>query len=1089
MRRCVLCLLAVLLAAPAALAQTHRPFLRHPAVSPDGSQIAFSFQGDVWTVPIEGGRAYRLTVHEAYDAHPRWSPDGTQIAFASDRFGHDDLFVMDAAGGPPRRLTFHSADDLPTDWTRDGRLLFETRRTFAQVEREREIYHVAPTGGTPDRLLDALGYRATRSPDGRYIAFERGSNGTERKHYRGPANRDLWLFDTQTDTYTRLTTFEGNDYHPVWTGDRTLLFISERDGTYNLYRATLGPDGTFQNEPEALTAFSGDGVRTVSASADGRRIAFEYQTDVYVLDLPDRTPRRLDVQVPADYRFDPVERRTFTRQATEYAVSPGGDYVAFVVRGELFLMENDPEGTLTVRLTDHPYRDQDVAWLNDSTLVFASDRAGQYDLYRLESADPNEPDLFKTLQRRTIRLTDTPEDERRPVVAPDGRHVAFLRGRGTLLVAAVDGDRLGPARTLLDGWATPDDLAWSPDSRWLAYALDDLQFNREIFIHAADGSRPPVNVSLHPDGDGSPVWSPDGSKLGFISDRSSGDADVWFVWLRQEDWEKTRSDWEELDEDDDANDREDGTANGDDAPPPIEIDFERIHERLVRVTALPGNESNLAISTDGDTFFFVAGQGGRTQDFDTDVDLYRIGWDGRDLERMTQGGQAPGAVRLGPDGKHLFMMRSGGQIARIATGGGSPETLSFAARMTIDHEAERGQIFDEAWRALDQGFYDPHFHGVDWAAMRAKYRPWALSASTDRDFRDVFNLMLGELNASHLGLYGDDRAETQNEQTGLLGLELDPVEDGVRIVRVVPDSPADRTASKLLPGEVIVGVDGERVADAPNFYQLLTDKVDRRTLLTVRAADGAERTVVIRPTASLRDALYEEWVRERRRLTDAYSGGRLGYIHVQGMNWPSFERFERELVASGEGKDGLLIDVRFNGGGWTTDYLLAVLNVPRHAYTIPRGAAADPTGPERTAFRPHYPFGERLPLAAWTRPVAALCNQNSYSNAEIFSHAFKNLGLGPLIGTPTFGAVISTGGVGLIDGSFVRLPFRGWFVYADDRNMENGPAVPDVIVENPPDAKARGEDPQLRAAVETLLRQIDAGEANRPAPSAPGDAR
>jgi len=323
-----------------------------------------------------------------------------------------------------------------------------------------------------------------------------------------------------------------------------------------------------------------------------------------------------------------------------------------------------------------------------------------------------------------------------------------------------------------------------------------------------------------------------------------------------------------------------------------------------------------------------------------------------------------------------------------------------------------------------------------------------------------------------MGFYTGDRAETQETRTGLLGVELDPVEGGVEVERVVPRSPADREASTLREGDVITAVNGTSVAGADNFYQLLSGTVDERVLLAVTDADGDARSVRIRPTGSLSDELYREWVEDRKALVDEYSNGRLGYIHVEGMNWSSFERFERELYASANDKEGLLIDVRFNGGGWTTDYLMAVLNVKRHAYTVPRGATDD-LDQNHEQFRAHYPFGERLPLAAWTKPVAALANQNSYSNAEIFSHAFKHIGHGPLIGQPTFGAVISTGGVGMINGSYVRMPFRAWYVYATDQNMEHGPAVPDVLVENPPAVKASGEDPQLRRAVETLLQQID----------------
>ncbi len=1063
-----------------ATAQDSTPLMRHPAVSPDGSEIAFSYQGDLWTVPADGGRAYRLTVHEAYEASPQWSPDGAQIAFTSDRFGNDDLFVMDAAGSTPTQLTHHSTGDALSGWTPDGRLLFTTSRTWQQAEWDDEIYHVPATGGTPDRLLDAFGSEPVMSPDGRFIAFVRGANRTSKKGYTGPANKNVWVYDTERDAYTQITSFDANDYRPQWGDGRTLYFISEQDGTYNLYRQSITNQGRGSGSPDQITTYNDDGVRTFTVSQDGRTIAFERQTNVYVHDVASGSTEPLNATVPADYRFDPVEQQTFTSDLEDYAVSPDGEQTALVIRGELFLMENGTDERRTVRLTRHAYRDRDVAWLNGSTLVFVSDRKdGQYDLYRLESADPEHTDLFDALQHRVTRLTDTPEDERILSMAPDRSRIAFRRGSfagyggGQLITAALENGALDDEAVLIDSWSAPGSVSWSPDSQWLAYSRDDLDFNEEVYIHAADGSSEPVNVSQHPKGDDDPVWSADGSKLGFISDRSSGDADVWFVWLREEDWERTEEDWEQMEETPSEN-GENG-ASEEDEPAEVTIDFENIHERLERVTALPGNEGEPVISKDGETFFFVAGRGGRTGSYDTDVDLYSIQWDGSERKRLTEGDLSPYGVQLSPDGNTLFFVHSGGRLATVGTSnGGSVEQKPYAARMEVDYAAEREQIFHELWRALDQGFYDPNFHGDDWDALRDKYRPWAMQASTMRDFQDMVNLMLGELNASHMGFYTGDRAETQETRTGMLGVELDPVENGVRVERVVPRSPADREASMLRAGDVITAVNNTPVAEADNFYALLSGTVDEMVMLSVTDADGTERSVRIRPTGSLGDELYREWVDERKELVDEYSNGRLGYVHVEGMNWSSFERFERELYASANGKEGLLIDVRFNGGGWTTDYLMAVLNVKRHAYTVPRGAT-DNLEQDHEQYRAHYPFGERLPLAAWTKPVAALANQNSYSNAEIFSHAFKHIGHGPLIGQPTFGAVISTGGVGLLGGSYVRMPYRGWYVYATDQNMEHGPAVPDVLVENPPAAKASGDDPQLRRAVDTLLQQIDSG--------------
>ncbi|MCP5047870.1 MAG: peptidase S41, partial [bacterium] len=294
---------------------------------------------------------------------------------------------------------------------------------------------------------------------------------------------------------------------------------------------------------------------------------------------------------------------------------------------------------------------------------------------------------------------------------------------------------------------------------------------------------------------------------------------------------------------------------------------------------------------------------------------------------------------------------------------------------------------------------------------------------------------------------------------------IEPLKQGCGVLYVVPDSPADKQVSKLNKGDVIMAVDGTPIADSINFYSLLIDRTNEKVLLEVKNPSGKKREVAIRPTGSLSALNYNAWVGERKRLTDKFSNGRLGYLHIRSMGWTSFVRFERELTAVGMGKDGIVIDVRNNGGGWTTDFLMTILNVKQHAFTVPRGAANNLKA-ENKKFRNHYPFGERLPYGAWTRPSITICNQNSYSNAEIFSHAFKNLGIGKLVGKSTFGAVISTGSGRLINGSSVRRPFRAWYVKASGMNMEHGPAVPDIIVENPPDAKAKGEDPQLKRAVE-----------------------
>ncbi len=1035
--------------------------IRYPAVSPNGKQVAFSYQGNIWTVNINGGEALRRTVHSGYDYLPVYSPDGKQIAFTSNRFGNNDIFVIPAGGGRARRLTYYSSSDVLSSWSEDGSLFFTTARLFRQVEWMNELYSVSFKGGTPVRFLDAVGFMPAKSPDGRFLVFVRGACRLTRESYTGPANKDLWLYDIRKDKYIRLTTYNGNDFYPKWGKKNEIYFISSRNGRYNIFKLKINENGKAVKPPVAVTNLKNYGIRYFDISRNGKVIVFEGLIGIYKLDLEKNTIEKIKVQIGTDDKLDPVVHKKFNGNATDFAISPDGKYLAYVVRGEIFVKKNKKNEPRSFNLTNNPARDYNPQWLNDSTIIFLSDRNGQYDIYSVKSSDPRNSGIYGAMSYSVKRLTDTDEDESSLRISPNKKRIAFVRGRGKLISAKLsEKGGIENENILLDGWATPGGIAWSPDSKWLAYSLDDLYFNSEVYIQPADNSGKPVNVSMHPKGDYSPVWSPDGSKLGFISGRNNNDNDIWFVWLRKKDWEKSKADWKE-DSEEDSNAKKKIRKNK-----KLKIDLKNIWQRLVQVTSLPGDEGNLAISEDGQYFYFTA-----VHPPSKGKDLFSIKWDGTKMKALTNGGESPANVVLGNKGKYLYYFKRGGKLARVKIKSVKTEPIRFTAGMDINFKAEKNQMFEEAWRTLKEGFYDPEFHGRDWGKLKKKYKPVCLSASTDRDFRDMFNEMLGQLDASHMGLYGKDREETQKEVTGKLGVELKPNKDGLLVTHVVPDSPADKDFSKLNVGDVIVEINGNRISSKVNIYRYLVGKAGEKVLLKVKNSNGKVRDVVIRTARSLRNLLYKEWVDFRKKLTQKYSGGRLGYIHIQGMNWKSFERFERELTASGLGKEGLVIDVRFNGGGWTTDYLMTVLNVKQHAYTIPRGAAKSLK--EHRKFRNYYPFSERLPYAPWVKPSIAMCNSMSYSNAEIFSHAYKTLGIGKLVGEPTFGAVISTGGKSLIDGSFVRLPFRAWYVKATDKNMEYGPAVPDIIVYNNPDDKARGKDTQLKAAVDELLKELD----------------
>ena len=1064
--------LAIVLFFGITMLYAQNPLIHFPSLSPDATKLAFSYQGDIWVSDVNGKNPNRLTIHEGYDTKPIWSTNGAQIVFQSDRYGNNDVFVIASGGGMPKRLTFHSSADVVTDFTPSGQILFQSRRYFQQVEREPEVLVVSKTGGTPVRYMNSLGFDAVLSPDGSKIAFTRGSCRLEREAYRGPANRNIWVYHLKNNKYHQITTDEGNDFYPQWAGNNALYFQSARNGHYNVHKINITADGTKEGSFIQLTNFNEMGIFSFKASRNGNKIVAVQGDKLFVQNVTTGSLEEVKLALKSDYRFDPVVLKTYTYKADNITPSPDGNYSLLEIRGELFLKENGKDKKRTINLSQSPYRDRNAVWATNETVIFISDRDGQNDLYMLVSGDTNEKNLFKTLKHKIIRLTDSPQPENKPVISPDGSFIAFTRGRGQLIMASLDKGKITNEKILLNGWDTPEGVSWSPDSQWIAYSLRDLNFNAEIYIHKADNSQKPVNISMHPKYDINPIWSPDGKKLLFSSNRNNNDFDVWFVWLQKEDWERTKEDWEEWEPEKNV---EKATDKKSKEPTKIEvtIDFDEIFERQVQVTSYTGGEFINAVSKDANTFYYTTRRGSRGN-AKVASDLYAIKWNGKERKALTRNNKRPQRVIMDASGTYIYYTSFGGSVSRIKLPKGKPEAQPFLAKMKIDYKEESNQIFEEAWHAIKNGFYDPNAHGRDWNSLKAVYKPLAMKASTRIDFKQMFNWMLGQVNASHMGMRkGENRADLQKQKAGLLGVSVVPdTKSGLKITEVIANMPADRTSSKLQVGDIILGINGHMLTDIDNMYEHLTEASNQRIYLSVKSKQGEKREVIIRPNEKFKQANYDAWVKERRRLTDKYSNGKLGYLHIQGMNWKSFERFERELTAAGLGKEGIVIDVRYNGGGWTTDYLMSVLSVRQHAYTVPRGTVKD-IAKEQRNYKNYYPFSERLPLASWTKPSIALCNENSYSNAEIFSHAYKSLGIGTLVGQPTFGAVISTGSTRLINGSTVRMPFRGWFVKSTEKNMELGPAVPDIMVSNAPDDKARGVDTQLKKAVDELLKQLE----------------
>ena len=712
------------------------------------------------------------------------------------------------------------------------------------------------------------------------------------------------------------------------------------------------------------------------------------------------------------------------------------------------------------------------------------------------------------------RITNDPETEANLAFSPVGDRLAFLKGRGDLWVVNTDGSN---SRRILESWNAPQ-FTWSPDGKWIAYARSDNDFNRDVWILKVDDPGfAPVNVTRHPANEGNPVWSPDGKILAFTGQRLEDEIDLYWIYLAKADdnqdrrdrtlakalekmkqrarskpnadkpagdspKEKEGSQKDEPKEDAPAGDDKTKEKSRDIDLPEVVIDFQEIHRRIRRVSIPNSAESNLLWSPDSKRLAFAATIDGKRGYFT--------------IAPPDETTPKPLSTTVP---SRASWLKTGDQIVGLFNGvpgklggnGGNVTSYGFSALQEIDRAAKHKAAFDLAWRTMRDSFYDERLGNRNWDEIRRKYADAA--ATPDRDaLATVIQLMLGELNGSHLGFSPRNSSIPQAEpgsepetprsasgwrtETAHLGVRFDPNHKGpgLKIRDILPGGPAEKTTAALKPGELILRIDDRPVdpgmSPAEIFNGPPTGERELR-LVVADAADPAQtREVTLRPISfsRIRSLLYDLWIKENRRKVEELSEGKFGYLHIQAMNQSSFLKFQEELYSAGSGKEGLVIDVRENGGGSTADLLLTSLTQPRHAITVPRGGG------------PGYPQ-DRLVFASWNKPIVVLCNQNSFSNAEIFSHAIKTLKRGQLVGMPTAGGVISTGAASIMDVGTLRLPFRGWYLVGNGEDLELNGAVPDHIVPPSPTDETRGIDKQLEKAVEVLTQDVRK-EAETPKP-------
>jgi tricorn protease len=1060
--------LAVLTLAAVAGAQEPIRMGRTPDISPDGKLVAFSYLGDIWVVETIGGTAHAVTAHPAHDLAPVFSPDGRQLAFSSNRHGSYNVYVVGVEGGKPRRVTFDSDNDLVSGWSPDGKqILFASTRS-TDYPQNFELYTVPAEGGRAHRVSAADGKEGVFSPDGTRIAYIRGPGAWYRKGYRGSSNDDVWISNADGTNNLRLTNFEGQDNSPMWSADgKDVYYVSEFHGTpANIVRtaasAAVKPEinAVPADPPKQLTFHKDDAVRRARISANGAWIVYECGPDLWVVSTKEGgAPRKLAIEVNADDKSNNERVETLTNHATEFGLSPDEKFATFVVHGKLFLTPI-PGAPKAVQLTEGSSFDHGAAWAPDGNkILFLSDRDSHENIYSLESGDPDHPKLVEAKKFKVSRLTDTTDSEFGVMFAPDGSRVGFIRG-GKLWTMKPDG---ADQKVLVDQ-AQVFDYDWAPDSKWVVYGRRDGSFASELYIVPASGAtaeNPARNVTRFATFNGGVSWSGDGKKLAFLSDRR-GKNNLLVMSLQ----------------------KPAGLGVPDKPPPlfgaaPLEIDWEDVHLRTQLITPLPVDEA--AISPDGQKVAFRGGG-----------DLWVASTNGGQLTRLTNGGQNPQLIqwskrKVGPGFVDLMYFLDGAGTIRAVrssamfgpdlkpTGDSNPALLAFKVKMTVKTDEEFLEMFDQTWRYLAENFYDPKFHDKDWNAVRAKYRPLVKHIALKEDLYALLYLMMGELNASHLGVGGF--GTPPEEQTADLGLVFDEAYrgNGLKLADVLKRGPADKRGLNLKPGEFILAVDGEEVAETTDLSKLLNGKVNEAVELQVAADSNADpkarRKVTVVAAArnnsprspdgvaheGTRELMYERWVEHNARRVAELSGGKLGYIHIPSMDEDGLDKFLRALYSDNFDKDAIVLDVRFNGGGYTHDQVLNYLMGREHTLFRQRdgreGVVAD--------------AGDRK----WSKPLVLLINNRSYSDAEVFPSAFRTLGLGKLVGQPTAGQVIGTGEVRLIDGSRLRIPRIGVFT-PKGVDMDKEGVRPDVLVEPSPDQLAKGIDAQLDKAVEVLQKDV-----------------
>ncbi|MGH8190863.1 MAG: S41 family peptidase [Rhodanobacteraceae bacterium] len=1046
-----------------------KPSFSQPAISPDGRTIAFVSGGAIWEVPTAGGAAHLMVADKGADSRPLFSPQGDQLAFVSDATGDGDIYVLDIASGTLTRVTYADGRDELSGWSHNGKwIYFSSSRD--NVGGFNGVYRVRVSGGTP-MPVSLEDYRSEEqgvpSPDNSVIALEGEGLGAFQWWRHGSAHIDdgaIWLLKNGgSHTYSRLTPDDARADWPMWAPDgRSLYYMSDRGGSdrsgaENIWHVQRDGSET------ALTHFTDGRVVWPTLAADGKTIAFERDFGIWTVDTATGTAAPVAITLAGAVAGPEDQHKTLHDEFSDLALSPDGKKVAFVAHGEVFAADADKGGD-AVRVTREPGEAYGVAWAPDSRrIVYGAFRDDGEHLY-----------LYDFDSGKEKQLTQGNGEDTSPAFSPDGKSLAFLRNGRELEVMNLASHALRTLATAHLDFRRPltsdRPLAWSPDGRWIAVLeWGPRMFRNAVAVHVADGKTVSLSGLANTFSD-DVTFSPDGKTFLFVTGQRTEQSHVASVDLvprtphfREDQFrdlfrQTTPTPSHENEHEAPAEPGAKAQGKGKPAHKPVEvkIDAAGIRERL---TLLPTGLSaqSIVISPDGKTLVITARVAGRTNLYAWSLDpLAKQPPVARQLT-STSGDKAD--AQFSPDGKTVYYLDDGKLFSVPIAKGGKPKAIALDAGVDIDYAQDKVTAFDQAWTWLRDNFHDPSMHGVDWNAVRAEYAPRIAGAPTPAAVNWLMNLMVGELNSSHSGV----RPKGQPKPvTGRLGLLFDPAiyeRDGtLRVAQVIPLSPA--AIAGVEPGDTLHAIDGHAIGPNENLFALLANRIGHKTSLSVGTPAGT-RIFEVKPidTHTLGVLVYDAWVERNRAYVAKASGGRLGYVDLPDMSEATLHRFYRDLDAQNMTREGVVIDVRNNFGGFVNAYVIDVLG--RRPYLNMTFRGFEHAEPARSI------LGQR----ALERPTVLITNRVTLSDGEDFTEGYRELHLGKVVGEPTAGWIIYTTNQKMLDGATVRLPFIT-ITTLDGKPMEMHPRPVDVLVKRPLGEEYRGQDSDLDAAVKTLLQQL-----------------